>query len=56
MLTQFFSNEKLVTNEHKQYFNISHKEKMAFELKRHESNIIKEASENIKRNISKLGK
>ncbi len=56
MLSQYLCNEKLISNDQNQYFNISSKQKLIFDLKRHERDIVKEASENIKRNISKIGK
>jgi hypothetical protein len=55
MLTQFFSNEKLNSNEHRPYFNISNKQKVIFELQKQEEEVVKEAADNIKRNLFKLG-
>lgn len=53
MLAQFFSNEKIIAN-NKQYFNITNKEKMIYDLKSYEKNIVKEASENIKKHFINL--
>ncbi|USK61360.1 hypothetical protein [Peribacillus asahii] len=56
MLNQFLSNEKIIQNEHNEYFNISPKQKMFFSLKQTEDNIIKEASKNIKNSLLKIKK
>jgi hypothetical protein len=56
MLAQFFSNEKVVLNENKQYFNISTKEKMILDLRNQERNIVKHASENVRKSLIKINK
>ncbi|WP_339148423.1 MULTISPECIES: hypothetical protein [unclassified Sutcliffiella] len=56
MLTQFFSSDKLVKVENQSYFNISSKEKLIFELKKNESNVVKYATENIVKNLNELNR
>jgi hypothetical protein len=54
MLSQFLSNNKMVVSENNQYFNISPKQKLILDLKKNEENIIKEASQNIRKSLLKV--